>query len=117
MSKVSIYGLPNCDSTVAAIKWLEKKSIKATLHNYRTEGITEEKLAVWCRHLGWEKLLNKRSTTWRSLKKEQQDKVVDENSAIKAMIENTSLIKRPVIEYGNELMAGFEEKNLNNTFK
>ena len=66
--------------------------------------------------LGWEKLLNKRSTSWRSLSKEAQDTIVDESSAIKAMMENTSLIKRPVIEYGKELLVGFDEKLLAKTF-
>ena len=69
------------------------------------------------KQLGWEKILNKRSTTWRSLPKETQDNVVDESSAIKAMMENTSLIKRPVIEFEKELLVGFDEKKLSNTFK
>ncbi len=107
-----VYGLPYCDSTAAAIKWMEQNDIENTLHNYKTDGITEKKLAEWIKQSGWEKLLNKRSTTWRSLSKESQDKVVDESSAIKAMMENTSLIKRPVIEYEKELLVGFDEKKL-----
>ena len=117
MATVKLYGLPYCDSTAAAIKWMEKNGIENTLHNYKTDGISEKKLAEWAKQMGWEKLLNKRSTTWRSLSKEAQDKVVDENSAIKVMMENTSLIKRPVIEYEKELMVGFDEKKLSNTFK
>ena len=117
MSKVKLYGLPYCDSTAAVIKWMEMHGIENTLHNYKTDGITENKLADWSKQIGWEKLLNKRSTTWRSLSKEKQDAVVDENSAIKVMMENTSLIKRPVIEYGKELLVGFDEKKLSNTFK
>lgn len=114
MAKVKLYGLPYCDSTAAAIKWMEKYGIENTLHNYKTDGITEKKLAEWTKQLGWEKLLNKRSTTWRSLSKEVQDTIVDESSAIKAMIENTSLIKRPMIEYEKELMVGFDENKLMN---
>jgi arsenate reductase (glutaredoxin) len=111
---VVLYGLPYCDSTAAAIKWLEENDIENTLHNYKTDGITESKLTEWSKQLGWEKLLNKRSTTWRSLSKEKQDSIIDESTAIKAMMENTSLIKRPVIEYGNKLMVGFDEKRLKN---
>jgi arsenate reductase len=117
MAKVKLYGLPYCDSTAATIKWMEKNGIESSLHNYKTDGITEKKLAEWTRQLGWEKILNKRSTTWRSLPKEAQDNVVDESSAIKVMMENTSLIKRPVIEYEKELLVGFDEKKLSNTFK
>jgi arsenate reductase (glutaredoxin) len=112
MAKVKLYGLPYCDGTAAAIKWMEENDIENTLHNYKTDGITEKKLAEWARQSGWEKLLNKRSTTWRSLPKEVQDTIVDESSAIKIMMQNTSLIKRPVIEYEKELMIGFDEKKL-----
>ena len=114
---VGLYGLPYCDATQGVIKWLEAKGFEINLHNYKTDGITAEKLKEWSSRLGWEKLLNKRSTTWRSLSKEKQDKVVDEDSAIKAMMENTSLIKRPVIEFEKELLIGFDEKKLSNTFK
>lgn len=114
---VKLYGLPHCDGTQAVMKWLEKKGIASTLHNYKTEGIGVNKLMEWSGRLGWQKLLNKRSTTWRSLPKEVQDAVVDETSAIKLMMNNTSLIKRPVIEYGKELLLGFDEKELSNTFK
>jgi arsenate reductase (glutaredoxin) len=116
-NKVKLYGLPYCDATQGVTKWLEQKSFEISLHNYKTDGISAEKLKEWSGRLGWEKLLNKRSTTWRSLSKEKQDNVVDERSAIKAMMENTSLIKRPVIEFGKELLVGFDEKKLSNTFK
>jgi arsenate reductase (glutaredoxin) len=113
---VRLYGLPYCDGTQAVMKWFEKKGIETTLHNYKTDDISKEKLAEWSKGLGWEKLLNKRSTTWRSLSKEEQDKVVDEASAINVMLQNTSLIKRPVIEWGSNLQVGLNEKLLAETF-
>lgn len=116
-SKVQLYGLPYCDATIAVTKWLEAKGYEVTLHNYKTDGITTEKLKAWCKLLGWEKLLNKRSTTWRSLKKEEQDIITNEAAAIAVLLKNTSLIKRPVIEFGNNLLLGFDEKALSNIFK
>ncbi len=112
-----LYGLPNCDSTQDAMKWFKKKGIEATLHNYKTAGITAGQLKKWAAVLSWEKLLNKRSTTWRGLSKEQQESVVNETTAIELMLENYSLIKRPVIESGKELLVGFDEKTLSNIFK
>lgn len=117
MSTIKLYGLPYCDGTQAVMKWFEQKGIDTSLHNYKTDGISKEKLTEWAGKLGWEKLLNKRSTTWRGLSKEEQDKVVDETTAVNAMLQNTSLIKRPVIESGKNLLAGFDEKLLSNTFK
>ncbi len=112
-----LYGLPYCDATAAVTKWLQSKSYTIALHNYKTDGISKEKLEEWCSKLGWQKVLNKRSTTWRSLKQEEQDMVTDETTAINLMLRNTSLIKRPVIEFGNNLLLGFDEKVLSNTFK
>jgi arsenate reductase (glutaredoxin) len=114
---VELYGLPNCDATKEVIKWLADKNIESTLHNYKADGIGKEKLQEWSKQLGWQKLLNKRSTTWRSLSTAVQDMIVNENAAIETMLKNTSLIKRPVIEYGNELIIGFDEKKLSATFK
>ena len=113
---VGLYGLPYCDGTIAVTKWLEAKGFTINLHNYKTDGITADKLFEWSKALGWERLLNKRSTTWRSLSKDEQDKVVDEQSAIAAMMKNTSLIKRPVIEFEKEILIGFDEKLLTKTF-
>jgi Spx/MgsR family transcriptional regulator len=108
MSKtVKLYGLPYCDGTIAVTKWLEAKGYSINLHNYKTDGIAKEKLAEWTHALGWEKVLNKRSTTWRSLQQEEQDKVVNESAAIDIMLKNTSLIKRPVIEFEKELNLMF----------
>lgn len=117
MAEVKLYGLPYCDATKAVQKWFESKEIVTSLHNYKTDGISKEKLKEWSSKLGWEKLLNKRSTTWRSLSKEKQDSVIDENTAINLLMENTSLIKRPVIESGKNLLIGVDEKGLSNTFK
>lgn len=115
--EVKLYGLPYCDATAAVSKWLQEKGCSITLHNYKTDGITREKLEEWSSKLGWQKLLNKRSTTWRSLKQEEQESVTGAAAAINLMLRNTSLIKRPVIEFGNNLLLGFDEKTLSNTFK
>lgn len=118
MSKeVKLYGLPYCDATAGVTKWLQAKGHSINLHNYKTDGITKDKLEEWCGKLGWQKVLNKRSTTWRSLSQEQQDAVTDEASAVNIMLQNTSLIKRPVIEFGNNLLLGFDENALNTVFK
>ncbi len=116
-ASIKLYGLPYCDATKAAIKWFNDKGFATLLHNYKTDGIAQNKLLEWCNYFGWQKILNKRSTTWRSLSIDTQNNITDETSAIKIMLANTSLIKRPVIEYGKQLIVGFDEKSLNNIFK
>ena len=78
-------------------------------YDYKKYGVKKEKVAQWCKEVGWEVLLNKKSTTWRSLSLEDQQKVTNEKMAIKLMIEYTSIIKRPVIEMNNKIIVGFNE--------
>ena len=90
--------------------WLKLKKIDFTFHNYKESGISAKKLNDWCDKAGWEKILNKRSTTWRELPVAQQKAVIDQPSAVLVMQQNNSIIKRPVLEYKEQLFIGFEEK-------
>ena len=110
MKKVTLYGIPNCDSTIKAIKWLKQNNINFVFHDYKQSGISKEKLQEWNSKAGWESFFNKRSTTWRELSTAAQNKVTDFSSAIKIMMENSSIIKRPIIEFDNEIIICFVEK-------
>jgi len=117
MSTTNVYGLPNCDMTQKALGWLKKNKIDIAFHDYKTEGITKEKLSAWSKKKSWEILLNKRSTTWRSLIAAEQEKVKSEADAINLMIKQNSIIKRPVIEYNNQLIVGFNQEEYEKAFK
>jgi Spx/MgsR family transcriptional regulator len=110
MDKITIYGIPNCDTTKKALNWLNKNKIAYSFHDYKQEGISAKKLEEWSKKAGWEAVLNKRSTTWRELPEAEQQKVKDKASAINVMMMNNSIIKRPIIEKGNELIIGYNEK-------
>lgn len=105
-----LYGIPNCDTTKKAMNWLRLKKIEFEFHNYKETGISTKKLNEWCDKAGWEKVLNKRSATWRELPAAQQKVVIDQPSAVQVMQQNNSIIKRPVLEYKEQLLVGFDEK-------
>lgn len=107
---MTVYGIPNCDTTQKAIKWLQHNKISFTFHNYKESGIDADKLNQWCKKTGLEKILNKRSTTWRELKPAQQTAASDQKSAVQLMLEHNSIIKRPVIEHTGGLIVGWDEK-------
>ena len=109
MAAIKLYGIPNCDTTKKAMGWLKKNELDFSFHDYKQQGISKQKLEAWCDKLGWENIFNKRSTTWRELGEAEQEKVVDQSTAIKTMMENNSIIKRPVIEFDKKLFAGFKE--------
>jgi arsenate reductase len=110
MDKIIIYGIPNCDSTKKALDWLKKEKVNFEFHDYKKSGITKPKLEAWCKKKGVDVILNKKSTTWRGLSNKEQEKATDPKTTTMLMIRHTSVIKRPVIEFGDELLVGFDEK-------
>lgn len=117
MEKIIIYGIPNCDITKKALKWLKDHKIDFSFHDYKKEGITKRKLEEWFTQVEWETLLNKKSTTWRSLTAKEQSSTTDQSAAIKIMMGNESIIKRPVVEGTNKLIVGFNEENYSKQLK
>ena len=113
---ITVYGISNCDTVKKARKWLDTHDVGYEFHDYKKMGIDKATLSQWCKNLGWETLLNKRGTTWRKLPDADREGVT-QASAIQLMLNNTSLIKRPVIDNGTTLLAGFDEEQYTSTFK
>jgi len=106
-----IYGIPNCDTTKKTLDWFKKNKVEYEFHDYKKTAISKEKIEQWCKKVSWEILLNKKSTTWKNLTSAEQQTVTSQAAAIKIMMENTSIIKRPVIETGNVILVGYNEEN------
>jgi len=104
---VTIYGIPNCDTMKKARTWLEGQGLAYDFHDYKKVGISAEKLEAWADAVGWEVLLNKAGTTFRKLP--DSDKAgIDRAKAIALMVEQPSLIKRPVLEHPGGVLVGFK---------
>jgi arsenate reductase len=104
---VSIYGIKACDTMKKARTWLEAAGVAYTFHDYKTQGIDAATLKGWAGKVGWEKLLNRSGTTFRSLP--DADKAgIDEAKAIRLMIAQPSMIKRPVLDVDGALTVGFD---------
>ncbi len=106
---IIIYGIPNCDTMKKARRWLEANGIEYDFHDYKKHGVPEKNLKNWIKQTGWETILNRRGTTWRKLDDELKDNI-DEAAAVKVMLNNPSIIKRPVLESGKLLLIGFNEE-------
>lgn len=107
MSSVVLYGIPNCDTMKKARTWLAERDIEYVFHDYKACGIDRERLAVWCAALGWETVLNRAGTTFRKLSAEDREGLT-EPRAIDLMAAQPSLIKRPILETGGKVYAGFK---------
>ena len=105
---IRLYGIPNCDTMKKARKWLADHDIEYEFHDYKKLGIDESLLRSWVKELGWEVLLNRRGMMWRKLSQDVRDRI-DEESAIRLMLETPSIIKRPVLDTGKQRHVGFKE--------
>ncbi|MEH6577987.1 MAG: ArsC family reductase [Amphritea sp.] len=104
----TLYGISNCDTVKKAQRWLSANQVQFSFHDFRKDGLSRNQLEQWVAELGWETLLNKRSTSWRQLNDETKNNI-DEQSAIRVMLETPTLIKRPVMDLGDQLKVGFKE--------
>lgn len=112
---VDMFGIPNCDTIKKARKWLEENSVEYQFHDYKKEGVDAHLLEEWSEAVGWERLLNRRGTTWRKLADEAKESV-NETRAIQLMVENPSMIKRPVLVAGDRITVGFSEAEYQKLF-
>lgn len=107
---MNIYGIPNCDTMKKAFDWLKKNKVSYTFHNYKEVGISKPKLEEWLKQVPLATLINTKSTTFKNLGAEAQQALTSKTKAIRLMMENTSVIKRPVLETGEKILTGFKEE-------
>jgi arsenate reductase len=105
--QITIYGIRNCDTMKKARAWLEGKGVAYAFHDYKAEGIDKASLERWAKEVGWETLLNRAGTTFRKLPERERESLT-EKKAIALMLEQPSMIKRPVLDVGGKLVVGFK---------
>lgn len=106
---LTVYGIPSCDTCRRANKYLTERGIEFKFHDLRADGLNVQMLERWSDRLGWERLLNKRSLSWRKVP-ETDRQGMNRDSAIAAMLAQPTLIKRPVLEDDEYMAVGFSEK-------
>ena len=104
--RATIYGIRNCDTMKKARAWLEAHGVDHDFHDYKVAGVERAKLEAWAKIVGWEVLLNRAGTTFRKLPDDRKQNL-DERKALALMLEQPSMIKRPVLERGKTLLVGF----------
>ncbi len=112
---VIMYGIKNCDTIKKARKFLDTHNIEYVFHDFREDGLNPVQLRSWMNQLGWEKLINKRSTTWRNLPDETKQNM-DETLALVVAEDQPTIIKRPVLELPDKVVVGFSEKMYSDLF-
>ncbi len=105
MNELVLYGISNCDTVKKARAWLAAHDIAHRFHDFRRDGVPRDRLALWLKALGAERVINRRGTTWRKLDAAAQARA--ETDALGLLDAHPSLIKRPVLEGTDWLSIGF----------
>ncbi|MFV3128395.1 ArsC family reductase [Niveispirillum sp. KHB5.9] len=104
---ITLYGIKNCDTMKKARDWLDAKGVAYQFHDYKVSGIDRDRLSAWVDALGWEIVLNRAGTTFKKLPDEARQGI-DRDRAIALMLEQPSMIKRPVLDRDGTLTVGFK---------
>ncbi|QKF83174.1 arsenate reductase family protein [Halarcobacter ebronensis] len=109
-----IYGIKNCDSVKKALKFFKDNNIETELFDFKKQNPPCDKIKLWALDAGIDKLFNSRGTTYRTLNLKELN--LDETGKIEWLCKESMLIKRPVIEYEDKVLVGFDEKLYKETF-
>lgn len=104
---ITLYGIKNCDTVKKARKWLDKHKVDYQFHDFREDGLNTEQVKQWAEELGWETLINKRSTTWKTLG-ESVKVLLNNETVVEVIMESPTLIKRPLLDNGKSRTVGFK---------
>lgn len=111
----TLYGIPNCDTIKKAQNWLKNNNVTYTFHDYRKDGLDEMLINAFLKDILWTDLLNKRSTSYRSLSTEQKENL-SEKTIVSLFIEFPTLIKRPLLICNQKHLIGFKAENYQSFF-
>ncbi len=110
-----VYGIRNCDTMKKAFAWLDGRKVAYEFHDYKKAGVPPGKLQQWAGKVGWEKLANTRGPTWRKIP-DAKKAGLNEARALALLEENSSAIKRPIVEAGSKLIVGFDPEDFSRHF-
>jgi Spx/MgsR family transcriptional regulator len=112
---ITLYGISSCDTIRKAKTWLKNRQIEFEFHDYRKQGLEQKLLESMISVLGWEAMLNRRGTTWRALPDTVKEQI-DQASAMRVMLDNPAIIKRPILATANQLHLGFSDRQYQEIF-
>jgi Spx/MgsR family transcriptional regulator len=113
---ITLFGIKNCDTVKKSRLWLDDNHIDYRFHDFRADGITPEKITLWSTLIGIDQLINKRSTTWKTLS-DHEKASVNESNVITLLMNKPTLIKRPLLEVDTNAYVGFKANTYAEIFK
>mgnify|MGYP001813871136 CR=1 FL=1 len=106
---LTVYGIKSCDTCRRAKKFLQDRDIEFRFHDLREDGLDIQMLERWAARIDWERLLNRKSLTWRKIPEADRNDMTKDR-AFALMLDRPTLVKRPVLEHPSFFAVGFSEK-------
>jgi arsenate reductase len=113
---LTVYGIKSCDTCRRARKFLEEHAIEFRFHDVRDDGLEIQKLERWAARIDWQKLLNRKSVTWRKIPEADRANMTRERAFV-LMLEHPTLLKRPLLESPEFIAVGFSEARFTDFLK
>jgi len=107
---LTVYGIKQCDTVRKALKWLDQRGVEYQFQDFRIDGLPTALLQSWLDSDFSDRLVNRRSTTWRQLSEEQRGSEGD--VLLKLLLQFPTLIKRPLFVTDQIVAIGFNPKEL-----
>lgn len=104
---ITLYGLKTCDTVRKARTWLDARGIAYAFHDFRADGLPPAVLDTWLDALGWDKVLNRQSTSFKALSSAEQADL-DRAKVRGLILANPTLVKRPVLDRDGAVSVGFK---------
>jgi arsenate reductase (glutaredoxin) len=106
---VTIYGIPNCDSVKKARAWLAEHAVATQFYDFKKSGLPQADAVQWAKAVGWAKLINRQSSTWRNLSDAQRQALgascENASACLNLALAQPSVIKRPVVAWSPKAVA------------
>ena len=113
---ITVFGIKNCDTIKKATAWLEQNNIAYTFRDVRQQPVDVDTVLAWLQQVPAEKLVNKRSTTWRQLTDEQRQ-LNSDDAVAQLIVDNPTLFKRPLVEDSQGIHVGFKVADWQNRYQ
>ena len=106
---LTVFGIKSCDTCRKARKYLAENDIEFRFHDVRDDGLDIQMLERWSARIDWERLINRKSLTWRKIPDVDREGLSRERAFV-LLLDQPTLLKRPVLESKRFMAVGFSEK-------
>ncbi len=96
---LKVYGIKNCDTMKKTFTFLEEKGVAYNFIDYKKQKPSTELLTSFLEKTPLASLVNKQGTTYKKMEEAQKEALENAETALPILMDNSSMIKRPVIVY------------------